>query len=1665
MSNSKCILSLVFLLHGLQFAVTAAPTERSPNILLIITDQQFGDAMSCAGNPHVQTPAIDGLAERGVVFTESYCTSPVCAPSRGSMLTGLFPHQHGVTENGKRIRADLKEICIEHLLAGKGYECVYAGKWHLAASNTISKAGLNQHPYRVLADSNDASVSDACAQYFGEEHDRPFFLVASYTNPHDICLWAADKQHGYQRYPVPKIPASQCPPLPANYAICEDEPSVLRDYYMTRHFEYETFNDEKWRRYLHAYYWMVEVVDAEIRRLLDSLRAGGLEENTLVVFTSDHGDGLAAHQWLGKCTHYEEATRVPFIVSLPGVITPGRVDRTHLISSGPDLYATALDFAGVAIPASCQGKSLPCLLEQAPASDAWRDQVVSEIWVPGSADPTPAKPWKSAWGRMLRTDRFKYAIFDRGEHREQLYDLRDDRHEMHNLAADPAYRDVLTEHRRRLATWCKETGDAKFIARSASDETPGITRTIDASRYFRPFPDLVAYRNTSIQKAPAPVLAEVSEREFGKAKVTKCWLNLDEMWDYRTRQYNFNYQIGVHKYDDVPDKHGETWGSVSETNVHFHDYLRAFGAHSDAVMLTIRRYERDILDGKLGVTREDWKTIFKNAVKHYKGVCPNLRYIEVCNEYALRGFIGCTASEYYQFYQLAYQAVGEANEELGLTGEDRLLVGGPAVTGDIVNKLNLFFANFSEDEPPNKQMGFVSWHEYHNHYAATAHREAQVKGMLALHGLPEDVPFFITEHDPYHPAAGAREYNLINGAGLVKSLYFTNLHSPGIKIMPWVQYHIREIQTRFMWFDGPNEPDTKAEELRMLPAGCSMKLLTMHQDWEIAVDNTIANDHIVLASVQDDGLIVQAVNYGDPQKVRLRLDNLPTIFSALAAGEVRVVRYLIDEQHSNCVAKPDYPGGIERVGECRMRPENGSITLEHPQLSKNGILLWKVIPDKTGPVLNSPVSLAPPVAQPQQPTFDVAAAFDTATATPDARIERDGSIVRVHVRRSDSHPGVVFRPRSGGWDISDVGAIEAQVKNIGSRTLNVHLVADNPGADRTARKGCCIRSTSIPPGKKQVLKLAITSQPSGILKMAFHGMRGVPGGVSGQQSGSMDPTNVVRISLYIYHPGADYEYEVSDLRAVKSSSPFPLPKNVADLFPMIDRFGQYIHKDWPDKIAAETGLARHHQEEAADLAAHPGPKGWNQYGGWLDGPQLEATGRFRVAKWHDKWWLIDPDGRLFWSHGLVRVTWSCGYTPITGRRFLFADLPTSDSPFAPFYGRSTWAIRGLYERGAKTYNFTGANLLRKYGPTWPEAFADVTHRRLRSWGLNTLANCSQPAIYLKRKTPYTATVYSLDSPPEGTPGGTGYVATIHDDSRVTEAASGGWGSFPDVFDPSFKATLVREVAQHKGKAVGDPRCLGYFLGNELTWGRDETWLASAVLKSPADQPAKKVFVTDLQKKYERTENLNAAWGTEHASWDALLRSTTPPDAGKSRADLAAFLDKTADAYFRQCREAVKEIDPDGLYLGCRFAGWANTRIFLAAARYSDVISVNRYAESVADLRLPSDIDKPVVIGEFHFGALDRGKFHASLRPVADQQARGAAYEKYVRSALENPLIVGTHWHQYGDQATTGRDDGENFQNGFVDVCDTPYTETIAACRRIGYRLYEVRAGQDGERRQ
>jgi len=147
--------------------------------------------------------------------------------------------------------------------------------------------------------------------------------------------------------------------------------------------------------------------------------------------------------------------------------------------------------------------------------------------------------------------------------------------------------------------------------------------------------------------------------------------------------------------------------------------------------------------------------------------------------------------------------------------------------------------------------------------------------------------------------------------------------------------------------------------------------------------------------------------------------------------------------------------------------------------------------------------------------------------------------------------------------------------------------------------------------------------------------------------------------------------------------------------------------------------------------------------------------------------------------------------------------------------------------------------------------------------------------------------------------------------------------------------------------------------------------------------------------------------------------------------------------------------PNQLYMGCRFA-WVNDRAARAAGKFCDIVCYNRYRYSVEELRLPGEIDMPLIIGEFHFGALDRGMFHTGLRKTANQEDRADKYRDYVQGALRNPYIVGTHWFQYKDQATTGRGDGENYQIGFIDICDKPYPEIVRACREVGYNLYEYR---------
>jgi len=438
----------------------AGGKAEKPNLLVIVTDQQHAGMLSCTGNRWLKTPAMDSLAAAGMRFELAYSANPVSLPARFTFLTGLYPSAVGVRHNGTRPNARVKEMparSMGWLLRKAGYETAYGGKVHLPGPMR-NVAGLG---FNVISRDQRDRLADACAEFVGRKHDKPFLLFASFINPHDICYMAIRDHNAKSglgaRTPKPMLEAMKppagvsredfvakhCPPLPANLEPPSGEPEGVTDLLKLRPFRMharKTWGADKWRIHRWAYCRLTERVDAQIGKVLAALRKAGLEENTVVIFTSDHGDMDGAHRLEHKTMFYEEASRVPMIVTQKGRTRAGGVDRAHLVSSGIDLIPTLCDYAGVAPPADLPGRSVRALAEGRKPADDWRDELVVE----------------NQNHYMLHTGRHKYALFDRGANREMLVDLKTDPGEMKNLAADVAHQTVLADHRRRLTAYLKK---------------------------------------------------------------------------------------------------------------------------------------------------------------------------------------------------------------------------------------------------------------------------------------------------------------------------------------------------------------------------------------------------------------------------------------------------------------------------------------------------------------------------------------------------------------------------------------------------------------------------------------------------------------------------------------------------------------------------------------------------------------------------------------------------------------------------------------------------------------------------------------------------------------------------------------------------------------------------------------------------------------------------------------------------------------------------------------------------------------------------------------------------------------------------------------------------------------------------------------------------------
>jgi hypothetical protein len=277
----------------------------------------------------------------------------------------------------------------------------------------------------------------------------------------------------------------------------------------------------------------------------------------------------------------------------------------------------------------------------------------------------------------------------------------------------------------------------------------------------------------------------------------------------------------------------------------------------------------------------------------------------------------------------------------------------------------------------------------------------------------------------------------------------------------------------------------------------------------------------------------------------------------------------------------------------------------------------------------------------------------------------------------------------------------------------------------------------------------------------------------------------------------------------------------------------------------------------------------------------------------------------------------------------------------------------------------------------------------------------------------------------------------------------------DVFDPQFESMTDQSIASAAAPYAGNPKCIGYFVDNEMSW----EGIATGALNSPPDQACRQVFVADLQAKYGTIGALNAAWGTEGADWDSL-RPKLPPTP-QAIEDCAAFEYKFARRYFDTVAAALDRHASNQLYLGCRFATNPHpAHILRACADVVDVVSINYYGTSIRSSAWTgaNDLGKPIIVGEFHFGALDSGMFHQGLQSADSQADRGVKYAEYIRSAAECHAFVGCHWFQWADEATTGRSmDGENFNIGLVSGTDYPHYETLDGMMKANADIYTMRS--------
>jgi hypothetical protein len=476
-------------------------------------------------------------------------------------------------------------------------------------------------------------------------------------------------------------------------------------------------------------------------------------------------------------------------------------------------------------------------------------------------------------------------------------------------------------------------------------------------------------------------------------------------------------------------------------------------------------------------------------------------------------------------------------------------------------------------------------------------------------------------------------------------------------------------------------------------------------------------------------------------------------------------------------------------------------------------------------------------------------------------------------------------------------------------------------------------------------------------------------------------TGVKGLSLRMYTPLGDPTIKI---RAISLAVDDP-GSAYLETVPCVDEFGQWALGDFESKISSIQEIEQQWHQE--DLSLRPGRFGYSQYGGYAE-HKVEATGFFRVEQIDGRWWFVDPEGCQFLSLGIdgIRPRGGGEYSTARGLDGVFTDVPPP---------RHKDDQRDRLSFGEK-------NLQLRYGHDWRAQWQRMTLRRMDAWGLNTLANWSDPDLQESHKKAFIVQL----------------------SVRVPSVLG-----LQDVYAPGFAQQLEASIGPTCAKHRDNPWLIGYFVGNEPAWLEQEERICSLIRKGD-DTPIK-------------------------AALQAYLQGDETPQ--KQR----AFVFETFRILLERIGEIMHRHDPNHLNMGIRFghASPPADEILDTCQEYFDVFSFNTYRLAPNVDYMDNIVEKtglPLILGEYHFGTVDRG-MAPGLVQVADRGERAAAFRYFNEHAFSHPALIGTGWFQYTDQGLIGRGDGERYNIGIVDVTDRPYP-IVQGISQTAKRLCGIHAG-------